>query len=387
MRPELARVVHFTTVHPRSDTRIFAKECQSLARAGFHVTLLAPGDGTTSEANGVISRTLRIPDSRLARMTLGQMRMLGAVLKSRADIFHFHDPELLPTGLILRLLGRRVVFDSHEHIAQGFGEKPWLPAWSRGVARALGRAVEFIADRCMSSVIVTTAGMRQEYPHGRTVLLRNLPKRDEFSEPPAWEERRQAVCYVGLVCEYRGARQIARLTGRTRASVIVAGRLPDDEREVLEAEPGWSAVDYRGLLDRTGVVALMSEAQIGLATLLPMRNFDDSIPTKLLEYLAAGIPVIASDFPSWRALTEGVDCVVFVDPLDEDAIAAAVNGLLADPDRARAMGERGRKLVLERYVWEREFENLLDLYRSLLGTGSAVARRETTADGPLAARR
>jgi glycosyltransferase involved in cell wall biosynthesis len=196
--------------------------------------------------------------------------------------------------------------------------------------------------------------------------VRNLPKLEEFRELPAWEQRRPIVCYVGLVGEFRGSRQIARLATRTSARIVVAGRLPDDERRKLQQESGWRLVDYRGVLDRRQIVSLLTEAQIGLAILLPTSNFDDSIPTKVLEYLAAGIPVVASNFASWRALAQGFDCVTFVDPLDEEALARSVNALLGDPARMQVMGRLGRELVLKRFVWEREFEALLSFYSSLL---------------------
>jgi glycosyltransferase involved in cell wall biosynthesis len=360
------QIVHFSTVHPPDDIRIFFKECISLAKAGFSVTLVAPGDGSTNLVHGVTCRTVKVPKSRALRMTVGQLRMMAALFALRGDLFHFHDPELMPAALALRLLGRRVVFDSHEHIAKDFGEKPWLSGLGRRVAGLCGRALEWIAAYSMSGIVITTPGMQRAYARGRTVLVRNLPKLEEFGELPAWEQRRPMVCYVGLVNEFRGSRQIARLATGTSARIVVAGRLPDDERHKLQQEPGWRLVEYRGVLGRSQIVSLLSEAQVGLAILLPRRNTDDSIPTKLLEYLAAGIPVIASNFASWQALTQGVDCVTFVDPLDEEAIARCVNALLGDPVRMQIMGRLGRELVLKRFVWEQEFEALLSFYSSLL---------------------
>jgi glycosyltransferase involved in cell wall biosynthesis len=362
-----ARVLHFSTVHRANDTRIFAKECVSLASAGFAVSQVTlASTATTATIDGVTCTTLPAPPGRLTRMTVGQWRMLRHVLTTPADIYHFHDPELMPVGLLLRMLGRCVVFDSHEHIAKDLGEKPWLNAFGRTVARAVGRLIELAADRLMSGVIVTTPGMRQAYPTGRTVLLRNFPKRSEFAAPPPWNLRSDTVCYVGLISDFRGSRQIARLADRSSAKVVIAGRLPEEERLKLEQEPGWTAVEYRGSLGRDEVVSLLSEARIGLAILLPMQNFEDSIPTKLLEYLAAGIPAVASDFKTWRALVGDTNCAVFVDPLDEDELVRVVEELLADPKRAELMGRAGRALVLEHYVWEREVQNLFELYAALL---------------------
>jgi glycosyltransferase involved in cell wall biosynthesis len=292
------------------------------------------------------------------------------VFTTPADIYHFHDPELMPTGLILRLAGRRVVFDSHEHIARDLGEKVWLPPIGRRLARLLGRGIERVADRWMSAVVITTPGMRDAYPSADTVLLRNLPKLAEFSDPPEWDTRSSAVSYIGLVCDFRGSRQIARLAERTSARVIVAGPLADAERAKLQDERGWKRVDYRGTVGRDGVVEILGQSRVGLAILLPMRNFEDSIPTKVLEYLAAGIPVVASDFASWRDLVEGAECVDFVDPTDDDQIAHAVNAILDDPGRAQAMGRAGREMVLSRYVWEREVESLFGLYVRLLAPRS-----------------
>ena len=133
MRTNGFEIIHFSTVHLRNDVRIFTKECLSLAKAGFSVTLLAPGDGTTSLVDGVTCRSVKVPRSRALRMTVGQLRMMAILFKVRGDLFHFHDPELMPTALALRLMGRRVVFDSHEHIAKDLAEKSWLSGFGKRV--------------------------------------------------------------------------------------------------------------------------------------------------------------------------------------------------------------------------------------------------------------
>jgi glycosyltransferase involved in cell wall biosynthesis len=115
------------------------------------------------------------------------------------------------------------------------------------------------------------------------------------------------------------------------------------------------------------MVSLLSEVQVGLAILLPMQNFDDSIPTKMLEYMAAGIPVVASDFASWRSLVGDCDGVVFIDPRDEDALARAVSALFDNPERARQLGQRGREFVHQRFDWEQESQTLFQFYAGVLG--------------------
>jgi hypothetical protein len=124
-------------------------------------------------------------------------------------------------------------------------------------------------------------------------------------------------------------------------------------------------VTLHGRLDRPGVRRVLARARVGLVLLHPLPGYDVSWPVKLFEYMAAGLPMVASDFASWRARFGEIESIRFVDPRDPDAAAAAIDGLLADPDGARAAGEAGRAVVRARYSWEREREKLLDLYAKL----------------------
>ena len=94
----------------------------------------------------------------------------------------------------------------------------------------------------------------------------------------------------------------------------------------------------------------------------PAPNHVNAQPTKLFEYLAVGLPVIASDFPLWRKIIEGSGCGLLVDPLDPQGIASAMEWILDHSEEAEAMGRQGRQVVERTYNWEIEFGKLLDLY-------------------------
>ncbi|HEU4864490.1 MAG TPA: glycosyltransferase, partial [Candidatus Limnocylindria bacterium] len=87
---------------------------------------------------------------------------------------------------------------------------------------------------------------------------------------------------------------------------------------------------------------------------------------KLFQYMAAGLPVVASDFPQVREVVVGAGCGVVVDTRRPAEIARGINALLADPESARAMGERGRRAVEERFNWATSARALLDVYRRLI---------------------
>jgi glycosyltransferase involved in cell wall biosynthesis len=82
--------------------------------------------------------------------------------------------------------------------------------------------------------------------------------------------------------------------------------------------------------------------------------------------MSAGLPVIASDYPRWREIVDDAGCGLLVDPTDPAAIAAAMQWILDHPEEAEAMGERGRRAILDRYSWDREADKLIELYATLI---------------------
>ena len=130
---------------------------------------------------------------------------------------------------------------------------------------------------------------------------------------------------------------------------------------------GWSKVRFHGWSSRTEVANILGDVRAGLVVLHPLKNYIDSFPTKMFEYMAIGLPVIASDFPLWRRIISDVNCGLFVDPQNPEAIAKAMQWILDHPQEAEDMGQRGRKAVEEVYNWKSESVKLANLYESLLG--------------------
>jgi glycosyltransferase involved in cell wall biosynthesis len=145
------------------------------------------------------------------------------------------------------------------------------------------------------------------------------------------------------------------------------GRFEPASLEVkLQKMQGYQRVHSHGWLQPEEVYKHLARATIGLVCLRPEPRYSIALPVKLFEYMAAGLPVIASNFPLWKEIVEGNECGMTVNPLDPKEIAGAIEYLLEHPALRRKMGENGRQAVLEKYNWETEGKKLLELYEELL---------------------
>jgi glycosyltransferase involved in cell wall biosynthesis len=359
------RIVHLTTLHPPLDVRIFEKECRTLASAGHEVDLVAFGDD--GQEDGVVFHSL---GDEPARPGLGRLaRRLAAAWRTArsvpGDVYHVHDPELIPVAALLRLGGRRVVYDAHEETAREVvAMHPERPVLGR-VLSLVWAVAERICAVAVSAVVAATPAISRRFPARKTVVVRNFPTASESESfvggPHA--QRPPLVLYLGGVTAIRGAREMAAAIERVStpgAKLVLGGTV---RQPGLEAALRSERIELRGWLSRPDVAAELRQTRVALLVLHPVPAHLESLPIKLFEYMAAAIPVVASDFPLWRELIDGAG--VLVDPLDVDAIAAAVDRLLANPAQAEAMGARGRELVASRYSWEGEAAKLLELYERL----------------------
>lgn len=365
------RVVHLTSVHYAFDTRIYHKECKSLALAGYEVTLIAPhADGGHSQ-NGVKLRAVRPPRNRRERMTATIAAVHQAAVRENASIYHLHDPELLPVGVLLKMQGKKVIYDVHEDYSGTMHGKQWIPSALHGPASfALGVCEAMLARAC-DRVIAATPTIAQKFWPARTRLVQNFPWIHELrcSDALPYERREDIAVYVGWLGDDRGFREMSRaieLAAKTLpVRLVVGGTLIPGAKMQLANDAANKLVEYAGFLTRPEVANLLARAKAGLVTLRPTKNAVNAQPTKLFEYMSAGLPVIASNFPVYRGIVESAGCGLLVDPLDPAAIAEALVWLLRNPSQAAEMGRNGQRAVAENYNWEREAKRLVATYAEL----------------------
>jgi glycosyltransferase involved in cell wall biosynthesis len=364
------KVVHLTTVHRPLDVRIFEKQCRSLAAHGYEVVLVATAE-RDEVRDGVALRALPKPKGRLDRVLIAPWRAMAKALRERPDLVHFHDPELIPIGMLMRLLGNRVVYDVHENLPMDIlHSKPYLPKILRRTLSGIARIVEGVAGRVLTGVVTVTETFAGRFPAGKTVVVQNYPLLEDLgakSAPPL-ADRPNTLLFTGGFAPTRCAREMVdALEHLPNVSLIVAGPARSQAlMDELSRKPGWSRVENVGMVPRDELSPLFARAKVGLVLNAPREDYQEISTNKLFEYMMARLPIVASKIPSWMRIVEEVGCGLIADTTDPKDLADKCRWLIEHQAEADAMAERGYQAARSRFHWGSEETKLLAFYRRLL---------------------
>jgi len=363
------KIVHLTSVHQPFDTRIFYKECVSLAQTGYDVVLVAPYDHSKF-VNGVKIRSVPKVKGKKERIRKTIWQVYLAAIDEEGDIYHFHDPELIPIGFLLKLRGKKVIFDIHEDVPAQILEKEYInPAWLRTVVSKGVRFLEWMSGVFFDGIISVVPKITEKFPKNKSITLQNYPILQLIDQvtPASVPKRKPAMIYAGGITKIRSAVEIIKAINKIdeQAELWLLGKWEtEDLKKSCEILPGWRQVQYFGFKSLEETYGHLKSADIGLIIFYPLTNHLIASPNKAFEYMACSLPMIMSDFPYWREVFEGA--AIFVDPQNPDTIADAMTDLLEHPEKAKTLGAAGRRMVEEKYSWEAESQKLFAFYEKIL---------------------
>lgn len=362
------KICHMTSAHDTDDIRILKKECVSLAKNPENEVFLV-GRGADFLFKSVHIIGIGNSDSgRLKRIFKTSKCVYKKALKLDADVYQFHDPELLLYAKKLKKHGKIVIFDSHENYSEQIMEKAYIPKFVRKLIQRIYLFIENNACKYIDAVLFPEEKSPYEGRIKYCVPIFNTPIMDEFVQTDKQKATDIKACCVGALTESRGIRILMKACYKANMRLVLAGAfIPSEFEESLKKDKAYSIVDYRGICTREEVNKIYNECLIGTDTILAVGQYPytENLSTKVYEYMLMEMPYITSNFKYNKAIIDQYHCGIYVDPSDEDAIANALQYLRDNPDEAVKMGQNGRKVVEKFFNWEDDERRLFDLYELL----------------------
>lgn len=365
------KIVHLTSVHTRFDARIYLKQCLSLSKIYEVSVIVADGEGI-GRFNNISFIDVGKFIGRYHRAFKATEAIFDEALRLNGDVYHLHDPELIPIGLKLKKSGKKVIFDAHEDLPKQILTKHYIPSFLRHIISKVVSILESKFCTKFDGIVCATPFITNKFSkiNKNVVNINNFPRVEELETIINPQRLNNHICYIGGISIERGISEILEALTLTKNDIQLdlAGKFHSAIlEEEIKSNKGWKKTNFLGFVGRVEIKELLSTTSIGMVTLYPTISYQDSLPVKLFEYMCAGIPVIASNFPLWKEIVIKHNCGLCVDPQNPSDIANAIDYLIDNPDIAKKMGQNGFRAVQTEFNWKQEEIKLLKFYKDLLG--------------------
>lgn len=365
------RVCHVTSSHETNDVRIFQKECLSLASAGYDVYLIGPGE-SRKEGDVTIVGTKYRGQSRIKRFLIQPCIAYHRARKLKCDIYHLHDPELVPYIPFFKKIGK-VIFDSHEDILGDDYNREWI--WKpiqKYIATIMTAFLRIYLKR--ADVLISVSPQivkRLKNVNPNVYMVTNYPC---YIEKPNYisEKKKYDLCFTGTISDmYNIEKVLGILDNISDINFVLCGPINDEYLQRLKKHKSWSQVDYKGLVSHEEVEKIQGMSKIGLAVFNKWSgtgwDYGSLGVIKLFEYLMAGLPVVCTDFILWKNIMSQYNCGICVNPESEVEIENAILELLGDDAKRKQMGELGQEAIKNDYNWRNQAQILVSIYNNMIG--------------------
>ena len=367
-----AKVCQVSSVHFALDTRIFFRFAQSL-KSDCDVSVIGVHD-KVEVIDGIDIIPFKRFKNKMLRICVTWFLILEKCLKQKADIYQIHDPELMPTALILRAMGKKVVYDVHENIAEDIFDKPWIKHQKLlyGIFNFFEKKV---ARYCPIFITEDSYLPRYKGLGAKVDIVHNYPSQDFFN-PYIVENRPGEIrlFYSGILLFSRSIMEIIKAMHLLQQKGFfvhfdVVGELYTEMDYSIDELPYIAALKpylhFYGRLPLNEAYEISKKASLGMSLIHPMKNSMESYPTKMFEYMSVGLPQIASNFPLYQSVVEKHNAGLCCDPTSAIDIATAIEKYVANPDLIKQHGKNALESA-HNYSWNTELAKVKTTYKNLL---------------------
>lgn len=365
-------ICHFSSVHGTHDTRVFYRECVTLATE-HRVTYIGIGIKSGTE-NGVEIIALPKSESRLQRIFHTTFKVYRLAKNQNADVYHFHDPELIPFAYLLKRQGKQVIYDIHENVTESMKAKNWLPFKFFFIRLYL--LFDKLAAKHFHLILAENsyeAVYKKRYPNKQTITVRNFAPAELLAPYRNTQRSKNPlnIFYMGsideLYCIEPMLKSIYVLKQRGHVPQLkLVGWVQPTLLARLKQLSYWKEIEnnvtFFGYRDVKNGYELSQDCMLGYSFVSDNVNVKESFPRKMYEYMQVGLPVISSGFPLYRQVVEHHQTGICIDECTAENIANAVEQLLSDKDLIDKISQQSISAAEEYFSWEGESKRLLGLY-------------------------
>ena len=359
------RICHITTVHQRNDVRIFHKQCKSLAEIYTDIHLVVADSKGNEIKDGIKIHDIGKNKTRLSRFTNTVSKALKKAIEIDADVYHIHDPELL--RILKKLKTKKIIYDSHEDVPRQILSKHYIPKIFRQIISTLFENYENRICKNLDVIICATPFIRDRFVkiNHSSFDVNNFPIVSKFDYKKSKYSNEKSIGYIGGIFKTRGIIEMLDLISGTDITLHLGGFFsPSTLLDECQKHPGWKNTIFYGFISRDKVNDFFGKINAGIVILESTPSYIVSLPVKMFEYMAAGLPVIASDFPLWKEIVEESNSGICVNPKNISEMKEKVHDLLLNENLRREMGHNGRTVVETKYNWELEKRKLFHIYKT-----------------------
>ncbi|MEZ8018145.1 hypothetical protein ACED63_06950 [Vibrio splendidus] len=360
-------IANLTSVHTRKDPRVFHKICKSLSEHYSTTLIVADGlDNETIDNINIVNVSNGKP-GRLKRVLFSSFNVVWTGYKSKCEIFHIHDPELLIPSLFLKVMGKKVVYDIHENIRIQVAHKKWLPKHTRAFASFLVGLIEDFCCKFMDVLIVPQPKMLDMYKgkNKKVILVANYPEFEMKSVESNNLFSMYNLIYSGAITEDRGLYNMLNfLSLDKRYKLTLAGPISSLLLEKARKHPNWDRVDYLGVLARDELYEIYAKSSVGIIMFNNVGQYNMAYSLKLFEYMQNGLYILMPNFGDWKLFNKKYNSGINVDYSDFNSTHEKLARVSSDDVEDVTLSNR--KLIKDIFNWNQQSNNLLECYKALM---------------------
>jgi len=372
------KITHLTSAHQRYDTRIFLKECSSLAKIQEYKVSLVVADGLGFENKNAVDiiDVGAKPGGRLSRMTKTVKKVFEKAKELDSDIYHLHDPELMPIGLKLKKMGKKVIFDIHENTDLQIMEKIWIPLYLRSIISFVYQIYENSVCKKFDLLIVPQEAMYKKYiKFSKVIVIGNFPNEREGKNNYKKIVNRYALLYSGSISEARGLFNMLNLIKEltlldNRYELTLAGSINKELLDEARNHSAWENTKYLGLLSKEEIDKVYEKHSIGLIIFNNVGQYFMAYSLKLFEYMQNKMLVVMPNFGDWIDFNKKYNVGINVETRNSKDLAKKIDML--NNEEIQSLGYLNMEKVNQHFTWISQEEKLYNVYKKLVGNAYAI---------------